>query len=94
MAFIPCIHSIKIGYGGSLPPFSDHIPAELICQYYYGSSQMHSLLKPHPYGGIMSTGSAIETLRDEAPLHAASTPPVEAVLAAGYGHDVGEFNGA
>ena len=33
-------------------------------------------------------------LRDEAPLYAASTPPVEAVLAAGYGHDVGEFNGA
>jgi hypothetical protein len=38
--------------------------------------------------------TAVETLRDEAPLHTASTPPVKAVLAAGYCHDVGEFNGA
>jgi hypothetical protein len=37
---------------------------------------------------------AIETLRAEAPLHAASTPGVEAVLAAGYGNDVGESNEA
>jgi hypothetical protein len=42
--------------------------------------------------GVMFIGCAIETLRDEAPLHAASTPPVEAVLAAGYDDDVGEFN--
>ena len=39
----------------------------------------------------MFTDYAIETLWDEAPLHAASTPPVEAVLAAGYSHDVGEL---
>jgi len=45
-------------------------------------------------GGVMFIGYAIETLRDEAPLHAASTPPVKAVLAAGYGHDLGEFNEA
>jgi hypothetical protein len=44
--------------------------------------------------GVMFIGYAIETLRDEVPLHTASTPPVKAVLAAGYGHDVGEFNGA
>jgi hypothetical protein len=37
---------------------------------------------------------AIETLRTEAPLHAASTPGVEAVLAAEYGTDVGETNEA
>jgi hypothetical protein len=44
--------------------------------------------------GIMLIGYAIETLRAEAPLHAASTPAVEAVLAAGYGNDVGESNEA
>ena len=33
-------------------------------------------------------------LRDEAPHNTASTPPVEAVLTAGYSHDFGEFNGA
>ena len=43
-------------------------------------------------GGVMFIGYAIETLRDDAPLHAASTPHVEAALTAGYGHDVGEFN--
>ena len=42
----------------------------------------------------MFIGYAIETLRDEAPLHTASTPSVEAALAAGYGHDVVEFNWA
>ena len=42
----------------------------------------------------MFFGSTVETLRGEAPLHASSTPPVEAVLAAGYCHDVGEFNEA
>jgi hypothetical protein len=42
----------------------------------------------------MFIGYAIETLRDEVPLHAASTPAVEAVLAAGYGNDVGESNEA
>ena len=45
-------------------------------------------------GGVMFIGSAIETLRDEAPRNAASTPPVEAVLRAGYGRDVGECNGS
>ena len=40
----------------------------------------------------MFIGYAIGTLRYEAPLHAASTPLVEAVLAAGYGHDVGDLN--
>ena len=45
-------------------------------------------------GGVMLIGYAIETLRDEVPRNAASTPPVQAVLTAGYGHDVGEFNGA
>jgi hypothetical protein len=33
--------------------------------------------------GVMLIGYAIETLRDEAPLHAASTPAAGAVLAAG-----------
>jgi hypothetical protein len=42
----------------------------------------------------MVIGYAIGTLRDEVPLHAASTPAVEAVLAAGYGNDVGESNEA
>ena len=42
----------------------------------------------------MFIGYGIETLRDEAPCNAASTPPVEAVLAAGYGLDIGEFNRA
>jgi hypothetical protein len=32
--------------------------------------------------GVMFIGYAIETLRDEVPLHAASTPDVEAILAA------------
>jgi hypothetical protein len=44
--------------------------------------------------GVMFIGYAIETLRDGVPRNAASTPRVQAVLAAGYGHDVGEFNGA
>jgi hypothetical protein len=44
--------------------------------------------------GVMLIDCAIETLRDEIPLYAASTPPVMAVLAAGYGHNVGEFNGS
>ena len=43
-------------------------------------------------GGGMFIGYAIETLRAEAPLHAASTPAVEAVLAAGYRNDVGQSN--
>ena len=42
----------------------------------------------------MFIGYTIETLRDEVPLHAASTPPVKAVLTAGYVYDIGEFNGA
>jgi hypothetical protein len=42
----------------------------------------------------MFIGYAFETLRAEAPLHAASTPAVEAVLASGYGNDVGESNEA
>jgi hypothetical protein len=37
---------------------------------------------------------AIETLRDEVRRSAASTPPVQAVLAAGYRRDVVEYNGA
>jgi hypothetical protein len=41
----------------------------------------------------MFIGYAIEMLRDEVRRSAASTPPVQAVLAAGYCHDVGEFNG-
>jgi hypothetical protein len=49
----------------------------------------HSLLKPHPMEGVMLIAYAIKTLRDEAPRNAASTPPVEAVLAAGYGRGVG-----
>jgi hypothetical protein len=40
----------------------------------------------------MLIGCAIDTLRAEAPLHAASTPALEAVLAAGYRNDVGESN--
>jgi hypothetical protein len=39
-----------------------------------------------PMGVVMFIGYAIETLRDEARRNAASTPPVEAVLAAGYCH--------
>jgi hypothetical protein len=50
---------------------------------------IHSLLKPCPMDVVMFIGYAIETLRDEAPRNAASTPPVEAVLAAGYGRGVG-----
>jgi hypothetical protein len=42
----------------------------------------------------MLIGYADETLRDEVPRNAASTPPVKAVLAAGYGHDVGKFYGS
>jgi hypothetical protein len=48
--------------------------------------------------GAMFTGYAIETLRDEAPLHAASTPSVHTVLAAGYKktvvtlHEAMEYN--
>jgi hypothetical protein len=42
----------------------------------------------------MFIGYAIEPLRAEAPLHAASTPAVEAFLAAGYRNDIGESNGA
>jgi hypothetical protein len=41
--------------------------------------------------GVMFIGFAIETLRDEVPLDAASTPPVEAVLAAGYCHEPHPF---
>ena len=41
----------------------------------------------------MFIGYAVETLQDKAPRNAASTPPVKAVLAAGYGYDIGEFNG-
>ena len=37
-------------------------------------------------------GYAIETLRAEAPLHAASIPAIEAVLVAGYRNDVRESN--
>ena len=55
---------------------------------------LHSPLKPRPMGGVMFIGYAIETLRDEAPLHAASTPTVEAVLAAGYDYAVGASNEA
>ena len=54
----------------------------------------HSVLKPRPLGGVMNIGYALETLRDEAPLHAASTPAAKAVLAAGYRNDVGESNEA
>jgi hypothetical protein len=42
----------------------------------------------------MYIGYGIDPLRDEAPLHAASTPAAEAVLAAGYRNDVGESNEA
>jgi hypothetical protein len=42
----------------------------------------------------MFVGYAIGTLRAEAPLHAASIPSAEAVLAAGYRNDVGESNEA
>ena len=42
----------------------------------------------------MFIGYAVETLRDKAPRNAASTPPVKAVLAAGYGYDMGGFNEA
>jgi hypothetical protein len=44
--------------------------------------------------GVMLIGYAMEALRAEAPLHAASTPSVEAVLAAGYRNDIGESNEA
>ena len=70
---------------------------------------VHSLLKPRPIdgdyslcvetpsmgmGGGMFIGYAVQPLRDEARLHAASTPIVEAVLATGYSHDFAGFNGA
>jgi hypothetical protein len=42
----------------------------------------------------MFIGYAIETLRAEAPLHAASTPASEAVLATGYRNDIGKSNEA
>jgi hypothetical protein len=42
----------------------------------------------------MLVGYAIEPLRAEATLPAASTPPVEAVRAAGYRNDVDESNKA
>ena len=44
--------------------------------------------------GLVFIEYAIETPRDEAPLHAASTPGVEAVLAAGYRDEVGTSNEA
>jgi hypothetical protein len=52
------------------------------------------MLKPRPLGGVMNIGYALETLRDEAPLHAASTPAAKAVLAAGYDNAVGASNEA
>jgi hypothetical protein len=42
----------------------------------------------------MSIGHAIDTLRAEAPLHAASTPAAEPVLASGICNDLGESNEA
>jgi hypothetical protein len=42
--------------------------------------------------GVVLIGCAIETLRAEVSLHAASTPAVEAALVVGYGNDVGESN--
>jgi len=45
-------------------------------------------------GGVMFIGYAVETLRDGARRNAASTPPVEAILAAGYCHGIDGFNGA
>jgi hypothetical protein len=47
-----------------------------------------------PMGGDIFIGCAIEMLWDEARRNAASTPPVEAVLAAGYCHVGDKFNGA
>jgi hypothetical protein len=40
-------------------------------------------LNPRPLSGVMFIRYAIETLRDEAPLHATSTPGIKAVLVAG-----------
>jgi hypothetical protein len=40
----------------------------------------------------MNIGYALATLRDEAPLHAASTPAMEAAFAAAHNNDVREFN--
>ena len=54
----------------------------------HGAISIHFILKPRPLGGVMFIGYAVEPLRAEAPLHAASTPGVEAVLAAGYRNDV------
>jgi hypothetical protein len=45
---------------------------------------IYSLLKLHPMDGVVFIGYVIGTLRAEAPLHAASTPSLDAVLAAGY----------
>jgi hypothetical protein len=45
-------------------------------------------------GGVRFIGYAIEMLRDEAHRNTASTPPVAAVLAAGYCHGPDEFNGS
>jgi hypothetical protein len=44
--------------------------------------------------GVMFIRYAIVALRDEARRNAASTPPIEAVLAAGYCHGVDEFDWA
>jgi hypothetical protein len=56
-------------------------------------NRVNAVLPEDVLRGVMFISCAIKTLRDEAPRNAASTPPVEAVLAAGYGNDVGEFNG-
>jgi hypothetical protein len=64
----------------------------MVRPYHKRSLYIEALQSPfsRPFGressmrGVMLIGYAIETLRDEARRHAASTPPVEAVLAAGY----------
>ena len=53
----------------------------------------HSLLKPRAMGGVMFICYAVKPLRDEARLHAASTPTVEAALAAEYDNDFAELDG-
>jgi hypothetical protein len=61
-------------------------------------SHLHPIAnRPPPHSGIFGAWGhvddyGIETLRAEAPLHAASTPAAEAVLAAVYRNDVGESN--
>ena len=45
-------------------------------------------------GGVIFIGYAVKPLRDEAPLHAASTPSVDTVLAVGYDNDVDASNKA